>query len=169
MELIRIKSVAIFLFMLSCFTHLPLALGFLPPNKNLGLDFLVPHNKARAQVGVQPLTWNMTLASYAYGYAYRRLGDCDLRHSEGPFGENLAEGYGDQFTTTDAVNMWVGEKPYYEYISNSCVGDECRHYTQMVWHDSTQLGCAKVKCRNSWWFVICSYDPPGNYEGERPY
>ncbi|KAJ0847776.1 putative CAP superfamily protein [Helianthus annuus] len=73
----------------------------------------------------------MTVAAYARGYAYHRLGDCDMEHSQGPFGENLAEGYGDQFTATDAVNMWVGEKQYYEYGSNSCV-DECRHYTQVV-------------------------------------
>ncbi|KAI3525510.1 hypothetical protein L1887_04353 [Cichorium endivia] len=169
MELIRIKSLANFLFMLSCFTHLSLALGLVPHNQDLSSYFLVPHNKARAQVGVQPLTWNMTLAAYAHGYAYNRLGDCDLRHSEGPFGENLAEGYGDEFSATDAVNMWVGEKQYYEYVSNSCVGDECLHYTQVVWRDSIHLGCAKLKCHNGWWFVICSYDPPGNYEGQRPY
>ncbi|KAJ0530279.1 putative CAP domain-containing protein [Helianthus annuus] len=165
MEVNITKSLGILLLMFSCFS---LALA-VPHNQDLGLDFLVPHNKARAQVGVQPLTWNMTVAAYARGYAYHRLGDCDMEHSQGPFGENLAEGYGDQFTATDAVNMWVGEKQYYEYGSNSCVGDECRHYTQVVWRDSVYLGCAKVKCRNGWWFVICSYDPPGNYEGQRPY
>ncbi|KAM0012411.1 putative CAP domain-containing protein [Helianthus debilis subsp. tardiflorus] len=165
MEVNITKSLGILLLMFSCFS---LALA-VPHNQDLGLDFLVPHNKARAQVGVQPLTWNMTVAAYARGYAYHRLDDCDMEHSQGPFGENLAEGYGDQFTATDAVNMWVGEKQYYEYGSNSCVSDECRHYTQVVWRDSVYLGCAKVKCRNGWWFVICSYDPPGNYEGQRPY
>ncbi|XP_076904155.1 basic form of pathogenesis-related protein 1-like [Bidens hawaiensis] len=171
MVLKKTESLATLLSMISCFAHFSYAQAVrpVPHNQDLGLDFLVPHNKARAQVGVQPLTWNTTVAAYARGYAYHRLGDCDMEHSQGPFGENLAEGYGDQFTATDAVNMWVGEKQYYEYQSNSCVGDECGHYTQVVWRDSVYLGCAKVKCRNSWMFVICSYDPPGNYEGQRPY
>lgn len=143
-------------------SHLSLA-------QNSPKDFLYAHNKARAQVGVQPLTWNNTIAAYAQGYATHRLGNCEMEHSQGPYGENLAEGYGYQFTAVDAVTMWVGEKPNYDYRSNSCVGDECLHYTQVVWHDSVHLGCARLKCHNDWWFVICSYDPPGNYEGERPY
>lgn len=94
-----------------------------------------------------------------------------MQHSEGPFGENLAIGYGDQFNATaaDAVDMWVGEKQYYDYESNSCFGDECLHYTQVVWRDSVHVGCAKVICYNDWWFAICNYDPPGNYDGQRPY
>ncbi|KAL4588591.1 hypothetical protein LXL04_001483 [Taraxacum kok-saghyz] len=149
MELIRwINSIANFLLVISCFTHLSMTLGVVPYNQGQSSYFLVPHNKARAQVGLQLLTWNMTLEAYAHGYAYHRVGDCDLRHSEGPFGENLAEGYGDEFTATDAVNLWIGEKQYYEYESNSCVGDECRHYTQVVWRDSIHIGCAKLKCHN---------------------
>ncbi|GJZ61047.1 basic form of pathogenesis-related protein 1-like protein [Tanacetum coccineum] len=168
MELFRIKSVAIFLVILSCHTYNSLARR-VRYHQDLASEFLVPHNEARAQVGVEPLTWNYSLAAYAHRYAYHMLGSCDLRHSEGPFGENLAEGYGNQFSCNEAVNLWVGEKEYYDYDSNSCVGDECRHYTQVVWRDSVHLGCAKLMCRNGWWFVICSYDPPGNYEGERPY
>ncbi|KAK2998896.1 hypothetical protein RJ639_023342 [Escallonia herrerae] len=126
-------------------------------------DFLYPHNKARAQVGVQPLAWNYTIAAYAQHYANHRFADCNLEHSGGPYGENLAEGYG-ELKAADAVSMWVGEKPNYDYHSNSCVGDECLHYTQVVWRDSVHLGCARVPCRNGWVFVICSYDPPGNYE-----
>lgn len=168
MELFGTKSVAIFLVILSCHTYNSLARG-VRYHQNLAAEFLVPHNRARAEVGVQPLRWNNSLAAYAHRYAYHMLGSCDLRHSEGPYGENLAEGYGNQFSCNDAVNLWVGEKEYYDYDSNSCVGDECLHYTQVVWRDSERLGCAKLKCRNGWWFVICSYDPPGNYEGQRPY
>ncbi|KAK9988775.1 hypothetical protein SO802_029014 [Lithocarpus litseifolius] len=44
-------------------------------------------------------------------------------------GENLAWGSRD-LSGTAAVNMWVAEKPKYDYDSNSCVGGECLHYTQ---------------------------------------
>ncbi|XP_028797672.1 pathogenesis-related protein 1-like [Neltuma alba] len=131
-------------------------------------DWLDAHNKARAEVGVPPITWDDKVAAYARSYANKRVGDCALEHSGGPYGENLAENFGDM-DGTDAVNFWVSEKPNYEYESNKCVNDECGHYTQVVWQDSVRLGCAKAKCNNGWMFVICSYDPPGNIEGQRPY
>ncbi|CAL5377555.1 unnamed protein product [Camellia sinensis] len=138
--------------------------------QNSPQDYLNAHNAARAQVGVGPMTWDNNLATYAQNYANSRMGDCNLIHSGGPYGENLAEGSG-SFTGTDGVNLWVGEKPYYDYNSNSCVGgQQCLHYTQVVWRNSVRLGCARVQCTNNgWWFVICSYDPPGNYIGQRPY
>ncbi|TYH88936.1 hypothetical protein ES332_D01G223400v1, partial [Gossypium tomentosum] len=48
-------------------------------------------------------------------------------------------------------------------------GDDCLHYTQVVWSKSVNLGCARAKCANGWVFVICSYDTVGNVEGQRPY
>lgn len=132
-------------------------------------NYLHGHNIARAQVGVKPLIWNTAVASYAQRYANERASeDCNLEHSRGPYGENIAEG-GGVFSGWDAVNMWVGEKKYYDYGSNSCVGDECLHYTQVVWRNSIHLGCGRAKCSNGWWFVTCNYDPPGNYQGQRPY
>ncbi|KAL0454321.1 UNVERIFIED_CONTAM: Basic form of pathogenesis-related protein 1 [Sesamum latifolium] len=126
-------------------------------------------SQPRAGAGGRPsLVWNETVANYALGYAHKRYGDCELEHSQGPYGENLAEGWG-TLTGTDAVGMWVSEKSCYDYSSNSCVGGECLHYTQVVWNDTVHLGCARVQCRNGWLFVICSYDPPGNYVGRRPY
>lgn len=132
-------------------------------------DYVNAHNPARTQVGVGPMTWNTTLATYAQNYANQRIGDCNLIHSTGDYGENLAKGYGSTFTGTDAVNLWIAEKPYYNYYSNDCVGGECLHYTQVVWRNSVRVGCARVQCNNGWWFVICNYDPPGNYVGQRPY
>ncbi|XP_057802696.1 basic form of pathogenesis-related protein 1-like [Salvia miltiorrhiza] len=139
-----------------------------PAQQNSPQDFLDAHNRARAEVGVQPLAWNDSVADYALRYAQQRYGDCEMEHSMGPYGENLAEGWG-RLSAVDAVGMWVSEKSCYDYASNSCVGDECLHYTQVVWRDSTHLGCARRQCRNGWLFVICSYDPPGNYVGQRPY
>ncbi|KAK7856648.1 basic form of pathogenesis-related protein 1 [Quercus suber] len=66
-------------------------------------------------------------------------------------------------------HLWVAEKNCYDYNRNTCVGGQCLHYTQVVWRNSVRLGCARVQCNNGWWFVTCSYDPPGNYDGQRPY
>ncbi|XP_012072761.2 pathogenesis-related protein 1 [Jatropha curcas] len=97
------------------------------------------------------------------------VSECNLVHSEGPYGENLAWGSGD-LSGEEAVKMWVDEKTYYDYNSNSCApGRVCGHYTQVVWRESVRLGCAKVTCTNGGTFIGCNYDPPGNYIGKRPY
>ncbi|KAJ4716075.1 Pathogenesis-related protein 1 [Melia azedarach] len=137
--------------------------------ENLPQDYLNAHNSARSQVGVANIVWNDTVAAYAQNYANSRIADCSLVHSGGPYGENLAKGSG-TFTGSAAVNLWVAEKAYYDYTSNSCTGgQQCLHYTQVVWRNSVRLGCARVQCSNGWWFVICNYDLPGNYVGQRPY
>lgn len=94
-----------------------------------------------------------------------------MEHSMGPYGENLAEGY-DNMDGDAAVKFWLTEKADYDYNSNTCKGKEayeCGHYTQIVWRDTKSVGCARAKCKNNWMFVICSYYPVGNIDGEKPY
>ncbi|KAJ7946842.1 Pathogenesis-related protein 1-like [Quillaja saponaria] len=133
-------------------------------------DYVNAHNAARSQVGVPPLAWDDTVAAFARDYANQHVGDCQLVHSGGggKYGENLAAGSGD-LSGTDAVGLWVNERANYDYNSNSCVGGECGHYTQVVWRNSVRLGCAKVKCNNGGTFIGCNYDPPGNFIGQKPY
>ncbi|KAF7844783.1 protein transport Sec1a-like [Senna tora] len=131
-------------------------------------DLLDVHNQARAEVGVGPLSWNETLAAYAQSYADKRIDDCEMEHSMGPYGENLAMAY-ENMDGTDAVKLWLTEKENYDPSSNTCKNDECLHYTQIVWRDTVQVGCGRSKCKNGWMFVICSYAPIGNIEGQRPY
>ena len=53
----------------------------------------------------------------------------------------------------------------------------CGHYTQLVWRNSTLLGCAYARCTSNspfqgvptWDFWVCDYSPPGNWVGQRPY
>ncbi|CAB4321090.1 unnamed protein product [Prunus armeniaca] len=132
-------------------------------------DYLTAHNIARAEVNVGPLSWDEKLQGYAQNYANQHIGDCDLVHSGGPYGENLAKSTGD-LSGTDAVSMWVAEKADYNYDSNTCAdGKVCGHYTQVVWSNTARLGCANVRCKNGGTFIGCNYDPPGNYIGQKPY
>lgn len=137
---------------------------------SLAQQFLVPQNQARAQVGEAPLVWDEDVAGYARWWAEQRRSDCELRHSYGPYGENIFWGSGKNWQPYDAVFAWVSEKRYYDYTTNSCIGDEmCGHYTQIVWKNSRTLGCARVVCYNGQIFMTCNYFPPGNYIGEKPY
>ncbi|KAM3291379.1 basic form of pathogeneis-related protein 1 [Capsicum chacoense] len=137
--------------------------------QNSPQDYLNAHNAARRQVGVGPMTWDNRLAAFAQNYANQRIGDCRMQHSGGPYGENLAAAF-PQLNAAGAVKMWVNEKQWYNYNSNSCApGKVCGHYTQVVWRNSVRLGCARVRCNNGWYFITCNYDPPGNWRGQRPY
>ncbi|KAF7068229.1 hypothetical protein CFC21_074005 [Triticum aestivum] len=143
--------------------------------QNSEQDFVDAHNAARADVGLGEVTWDATVAAFAQDYADQRRGDCQLIHTPHgrPYGENLYGGGGTEWTATDAVNSWVSEKQYYDHDSNTCSapeGESCGHYTQVVWRDSTAIGCARVVCDSGdGVFIICSYNPPGNFPGVSPY
>ncbi|XP_031495607.1 pathogenesis-related protein 1-like [Nymphaea colorata] len=133
-------------------------------------EFLLHHNVVRAHLGEQPLRWSHDLARYARRVANHRRGDCALQHSLGPYGENLFTGSGNDWRPVDAVNMWLSEYQFYDPTTNTCWPDKmCGHYTQMVWRDTERLGCARAECDGGGVFIICSYDPPGNWLGEGPF
>lgn len=81
-------------------------------------DYLNVHNAARAAVGVRPLTWDDVVARYAADHAKQRISQCELVESRGPYGENLAWSKND-LSGSDAVKMWIDEKHYYDFESNS--------------------------------------------------
>ncbi|PON97975.1 Ves allergen [Trema orientale] len=134
-------------------------------------QFLVPQNAVRAALRVSPLVWDRRLKGYAQWYANQRRYDCALVHSNGPYGENIFWGSGTGWTPLQAVSAWVDERKWYRYVSNSCAGGQvCGHYTQIVWRETRRIGCARVTCVDGKGvFMICNYDPPGNYYGEKPY
>ncbi|CAK9154544.1 unnamed protein product [Ilex paraguariensis] len=138
------------------------------PNPTTSTSFLI---NARAALRMPPLVWDVKLARYAQWYATQRQRDCALKHSNGPYGENIFWGSGNDWTPAQAAMAWVAERKWYRYWSNSCAeGQECGHYTQIVWSSTKKVGCARVACFGGRGvFMTCNYDPPGNYIGERPY
>lgn len=141
------------------------------PSKNFVRQFLGIQNAARAALRLRPLVWDPKIARYAAWYAHQRRQDCELRHSNGPYGENIFWGSGDGWSPAQAAAAWVAERQVYNYWSNSCAfGEQCGHYTQIVWKETRRIGCARVVCdEGRGVFMTCNYDPPGNYIGERPY
>ena len=83
------------------------------------------------------------------------------------YGENLFEIIGATASPAQVVKAWAEESRNYDYNSNRCRG-VCGHYTQIVWGDTKEVGCAVARGggREVW---VCSYDPPGNWVGKRPY
>ena len=142
--------------------------------------FLSAHNAERRRLGLPLLVWDNTLATYAAKYAANqdRVGaGCsgNLRHSNGPYGENLYWYWTSTralATPGQALASWISEKNYYNYRTNTCAwGKECGHYTQVVWAKTRRVGCVARACASNRGatYVICNYNPPGNYIGQRPY
>lgn len=126
-------------------------------------QILEAHNNKRSLHKDTPsLSWSDELASYAQDYADKY--DCSgtLTHSGGKYGENLAVGY----DATGSVDAWYNEIDSYDY-SNPTFSSSTGHFTQVVWKSSTELGCGIKKCGSYWGsYVICSYNPAGNYLGK---
>ncbi|MBN2825562.1 MAG: hypothetical protein JXQ76_09575 [Campylobacterales bacterium] len=135
-------------------------------------DALNRHNAIRAEVfGGNDMAWDDTLAFGAQAYADYLASTGRFEHDSSGYGENLfAASYNTGYL--DAINSWYSEKSSYNYANNSCNG-VCGHYTQMVWKNSTKLGCGKATYTKGSYsggtVVVCRYDPAGNYVGERPY
>ncbi|CAN6348656.1 unnamed protein product [Urochloa humidicola] len=132
-------------------------------------DILKEHNAFRAKEHVPALTWNATLAKFSQQYAETLKADCKMVHSTSPYGENLMLGSG-AVTWKTTVDEWSDEKKSYHYGSNSCdAGKMCGHYTAVVWKGTTTVGCGRVVCNNGDTMIMCSYWPPGNYDGVKPF
>ncbi len=72
----------------------------------------------------------------------------------------------------------MDEKQFYTYGNvgdeSTCVtGEQCGHYTQVIWEDTTEVGCAASQYKTGqykdWYIVVCKYQTPGNYLNEKPY
>ncbi|RYR44601.1 hypothetical protein Ahy_A08g040911 [Arachis hypogaea] len=135
--------------------------------------YLKYHDAIREHVGSPALKWDPELEKHARNFVNAHSVDCLARKpsiSSG-IGWNIARNWGnDTFVGGHAVVKWALQHENYDHVTNSCVGGECHAYTQLVWKQSTRLGCARVTCHNhSGTLVRCNYEPPGNIPGQRPY
>ncbi|MFQ6634219.1 hypothetical protein Gotur_010827 [Gossypium turneri] len=114
--------------------------------------FLAAHNQARAAVGVGPLKWSTQLvnaASLLARYQRNKMGCQFANLTDHKYGANQLWGSGAAVTPGMAVDTWVKEKSYYDYASNSCAPDHmCGVYKQVVWKNSSELGCAQATCKD---------------------
>ncbi len=140
------------------------------------------HNAVRLHVSpapaspLVPLEWSSAIAEVAKEYAEH----CVFEHSgDNRLGENLYVESGRSSGPAEVVEAWASEDEFYSYATNGCAsGEQCGHYTQIVWSDTRRVGCGRAQCSAAsspfgngqpWVNWVCNYDPPGNYVGQRPY
>ncbi len=145
----------------------------LAPDSSSAVD---RHNAIRQEIySGADMSWSEEVATSAQAYADVLAAKGVMEHdpSNDRYGENLAMATY-KISYTDSTDMWYSEKPYYDYNTNSCTpGEMCGHYTQIIWKNSTHLGCGSAILKTGTFeggvIVVCRYSPPGNWIGQRPY
>ena len=133
------------------------------------------HNTIRNTYKVPALSWDDTLASFAKDWADQRAAGTASGHrpdDQNPngYGENIWAGTSGAYPTSSYVTSWGDEVKDYDLKNNTCAdGKVCGHFTQVVWSATTTVGCGKSTGADGWDYVVCNYNPPGNYTGQSPF
>jgi pathogenesis-related protein 1 len=157
---------------------------------------LEAHNLWRAHHQAGSLAWSPDLARYAQAWAEVLVTRYPGRlvHSDdgggalpearelgyGGWGENLywssavrwSDGVREarrDLPPSEVVDSWAGEVRWYDFATAACSapsGEGCGHFTQVVWKETRSVGCGRAFGADSAQVWVCSYDPPGNWEGE---
>ncbi|ESO95480.1 hypothetical protein LOTGIDRAFT_116834 [Lottia gigantea] len=126
---------------------------------------LTAHNDYRKNVSpkatnMQKMVWDDELATIATKWAQQ----CRSGHDAGKsrktiytyVGQNMAAGYSD---LNAAIKGWHDEVVDYQFGVGSINGKAVGHYTQVVQHMSSRVGCGKANCPNTPYgtYYICNY------------
>lgn len=153
-----------------------LALGLTAPAlaDNREQEWLEAHNEARAEFGTEPLRWSEELEREARDWAQMLARTGVMRHSSTGErrgqGENLWMGTAGHFRPDQMIGHFVDEKRYFRagrfpQVSRTGNWSDVGHYTQIVWADTREVGCAAVRDIR-YDFLVCRYWPSGNVLGE---
>lgn len=155
----------------------PVLMGAQDLRSDFDYRVLSTHNAERARTGVPPLRWNPALAMSAQAWAKHLAETGRFEHAPekevSPEGENLWAGTKSRFSPEAMTAAWIREKQYFQpglFPNNSTTGrvEDVGHYTQLVWRDTREVGCAlATSARED--ILVCRYADAGNYRGERPF
>ena len=161
------------------------------------LEILAAHNKIRRDVkagkyakqGLPPaavmpdLKWDAELAEIAQRWADQCREDHDRCRNVRRFyvGQNAAWTWGVPLDwTKEAIGGWFhSELPYFRQrdlvfrsVRDPATGKQIGHLTQVVWAETTLIGCGYAETREGSWVkraYICNYGPTGNVLGQKIY
>lgn len=156
----------------------PALLGAQGFRNNLDDRLLASHNIERAKVGMPMMNWNYDLARSAAEWAsyLARTGKFEhapVDYSQRLQGENIWGGTPGHYRPENMVDYWAAEKRYFKagvFPNNSTTGkvSDVSHYTQMIWRDTDEVGCAIAMSKQEE-ILVCRYSSHGNIRGRLPF
>ncbi len=143
----------------------------------LASRILDTHNAERERLRLPRLKWNPHLEREAAEWA-RSLGRRGvLEHADGQqrngTGENLWMGTAGAWNVETMVGMFLDERKHYRHgafpdVSRTGNWADVGHYTQIVWRETREVGCAVATERGND-VLVCRYYPAGNVWGARAF
>jgi hypothetical protein len=165
----------------ACATSLAVAASAAPPlapaDPQIAARILDTHNAERKRLGLPELRWNGQLEREAGQWAHTLAQKGILQHADGStrsgMGENLWMGTAGHWPVEDMVRMFIAEGTNFRDgtfpdISRTGNWADVGHYSQVVWRDTQEVGCAVVSGQGND-VLVCRYWPAGNVWGQRAY
>jgi len=149
----------------------PLSAG---PENGFAAQLLLHHNVERRRLGKSPLAWSNKLASEAKEWADHLAAIERLEHASNDerhgAGENLWMGSTGAYSAGQMMGAFISERKLYHAgifpdVSTTGSWRDVGHYTQVIWGETTEVGCAVAKGHSND-VLVCRYWPAGNTYGK---
>ncbi|XP_018644042.1 venom allergen-like (VAL) 5 protein [Schistosoma mansoni] len=142
------------------------------------------HNNARISVmhgrlegqpiakSIKPLKWNMELEKKAQMLADTcYFGPDSAIERKVPGFTNVGQNWAGASTVDIGFQRWLNEYKNYDFFNRLCLVGRCIHYTQIVWENTTDIGCGVATCPHSPFklSIVCNYGPGGGCPRQFPY
>ena len=151
------------------------ALLFAAPVKAGSFDSIVltAQNAERQRIGQPELVWSDRLAAQAQLWANSLARRGSFEHSSGGSGqgENLWMGTSGAYSPEEMIDGFISEARYFRagrfpYVSRTGNWADVGHYSQIIWPETREVGCALARGREND-VLVCRYWPAGNVMGQQ--
>lgn len=135
------------------------------------------HNGCRR--GVSPTATNMLKMYWSDGLesaAQTWVNKCivghdnnDERRQSANIGAQVGQNFAQAWSWAQSIKLWHDEVQFFDYDTQATntIGETVGHYTQVVWSESSLVGCAMANCGTKKHY-ICNY-AYGNMQGQKNY
>lgn len=143
--------------------------------RNFAWELLAAHNLERDRMKVRHLTWSQELARDAQDWAENLARKGRMEHTtqaqRKSAGENLWMGKAGYFGPRAMVETFLDERRHFRpgqfpNVSRTGRWQDVGHYTQIIWANTREVGCAVAKGKRND-FLVCRYRPGGNWIGQK--
>lgn len=138
-------------------------------------EWLAEHNAEREALGLERLRWNHALRRDALAWAESLAARGSFEHAPNLLqigqGENLWIGDKDRYAPWQMIDLFLAERKIFRpgtfpEVSRTGKWKDVGHYTQMIWPETREVGCATAVNRRKE-VLVCRYWPAGNVIGYR--